>query len=61
MPLYALMARTGIMTFLTYTSIDYELFRLTQKVKHFEDTAGYKLDDVKSLTLAKQITDRVAI
>jgi hypothetical protein len=59
--LHALMAWTGIMTFLTYTSIDYELFQLTQKLKQFEDTAGYKFDDVKSRTLAKQITDTVAI
>jgi len=59
--MYALMAWTGIMTFLTYTSTDHELFQRTQKLKHLEDTAGYKLDDVKSLTLAKQITDRVTI
>ena len=55
------MACTSIMTLLTYTSIDYELLQLTQALKQFEDTAGYKFDDVKSLTLAKQITDRVAI
>jgi hypothetical protein len=61
LPLHALMAWTGVTTFLTYTSIDCELFKLTQKLKHFEGTAGYKFDDAKSLTLAKQITDRVAI
>ena len=59
--LKALVAWTGIITFLTYASIDYELFQRKQKLKHFKDTAGYKLDDVKSLTLAKQITNRVAI
>jgi hypothetical protein len=60
-PLYALKAWTDFMTFLTFISIDYELFQLTQKQKQLEDTAGYKFDVRKSLTLAKQITDRVAI